>query len=93
VECLGTVGCFPWLGLAFNDSDNMMLASALILLDSAAIAVSDVVIDSLVVEKSRDVSVADSVDENDCLSTAGWMEESMHVTVKTPSELFGIKTK
>ena len=49
----GLVGCLSWLSLGLNYAQGTNSLIALIVLGSASVAVSDVVVDSVVVERSR----------------------------------------
>lgn len=59
----GILGCISWIALStiVHDANSAFLA---ILLGSASIAVSDVVVDSIVVERSRQTPIEDKSTEN-----------------------------
>ena len=58
----GILGCLSWLSLGMNTSKSIPAVVSAIFIGSAAVALSDVVVDSIVVERSRiDETIHDNV--------------------------------
>ncbi|MEM6610874.1 MAG: folate/biopterin family MFS transporter [Cyanobacteria bacterium P01_C01_bin.72] len=55
----GILGCLSWIALA-TIVDDAFTATLVILLTSFSVAISDVIVDSLIVERAREESLADS---------------------------------